>query len=481
VVGEERLPLFAMSYVPTDKRRRLLAGLIPVSKREAYMGASQEDDVVVPEAGFTLPQTRLGSLFMADVVSPWSALAEHAWVVEEGLLATPISAVDSDGAALASDAARVMPSTRNSLQSSSWYVLLDFAKFLAAYAPAVLAHADDGSVALSPAELALFNALDGISLSQNLGDALDALVGQTCSESSTPSITCLQRIHADFEVERSLLAALNKVLAAAPGLEAVDTELDLSQARGDWPGFVLPLAHPGVQVAAGGVSNSAALRGPHPTPPASVTGLEGLLDSIVTLVPLVDDLASAVTVPLPEIDTQFQPLDLTEPWYVIRCIYERPNCGPFEAPVISKPTAPFQLASFFDPDAPQRAVRIPMPMDISPAGLRKFQKNAKVVASDLFCGKLAKIRRLTFADLVLSVLPWPFHKDLPSVSEPGPCGKPGGPCFGLIFSLSIPIVTLCAMILLFIMVALFDMFFKWIPFLFVAIPIPGLKAKPPDG
>ena len=44
-------------------------------------------------------------------------------------------------------------------------------------------------------------------------------------------------------------------------------------------------------------------------------------------------------------------------------------------------------------------------------------------------------------------------------------------------SLSIPIVTLCAMILLIIMVALFDMFFRWIPYLFVAIPVPGLRAK----
>ena len=117
-----------------------------------------------------------------------------------------------------------------------------------------------------------------------------------------------------------------------------------------------------------------------------------------------------------------------------------------------------------------------MPIDISPAGLRKFKKNATLQFSDMLCGKVSKIKKLTFADLVLSVLPWPFHKDLPSVGKPGPC-KRGSTNFGMWCSLSIPIVTLCALILLIIMVALFDIFFKWIPFLFLCLPILGLKGK----
>ena len=32
-------------------------------------------------------------------------------------------------------------------------------------------------------------------------------------------------------------------------------------------------------------------------------------------------------------------------------------------------------------------------------------------------------------------------------------------------------------VLLFIMVALFDIFFKWLPLLFVCFPIPGFKGK----
>jgi hypothetical protein len=98
--------------------------------------------------------------------------------------------------------------------------------------------------------------------------------------------------------------------------------------------------------------------------------------------------------------------------------------------------------------------------------------------SDMLCGKLNRIREITFGDLVLSVLPWPFHKDLPSPSKPGPCKKGTNP-FGMFCSLSIPIVTLCAMILLIIMVTLFDMFFRWLPLLFMCLPIPGFKGKKP--
>jgi hypothetical protein len=168
--------------------------------------------------------------------------------------------------------------------------------------------------------------------------------------------------------------------------------------------------------------------------------------------------------------------DSREAWFVIRCVYERPNCGPLFRTRVSAPTQRFQMAPFFDPDAPARPVRIPMPIDISPAGLRKYQKNTGFVISDMLCGKIKGIRKMTFADLVLSVLPWPFHKDLPEPAS-GTCKDGSGNGFGMICSLSIPIVTLCALILMMIMVALFDLFFRWIPYLFLCLPIPGLKGK----
>jgi len=97
----------------------------------------------------------------------------------------------------------------------------------------------------------------------------------------------------------------------------------------------------------------------------------------------------------------------------------------------------------------------------------------------MMCGKMKKIKKLTLADLVLAVLPWPFHKDLPDVGSTGPCRK-DGETLGIFCSLSIPIVTLCALILLTIIVNLLNIFFKWIPWFFICFPLPkfdGLKGK----
>jgi hypothetical protein len=160
-------------------------------------------------------------------------------------------------------------------------------------------------------------------------------------------------------------------------------------------------------------------------------------------------------------------------WFTIRCVYEHPNCGPLDPPLLSAPTEAFQMAGFFDPEAPARPIRIPMPINISPAALRKYSKSATLVMSDMLCGQLKRIRQLTLGDLVLSVLPWPFHKDLPNpVGPAGRCSEGGTLC-----SLSIPIVTLCALILLLIIVALFDLFFHWLPLLFLCFRVPGFGPK----
>src|SRR5947199_2031326 len=110
--------------------------------------------------------------------------------------------------------------------------------------------------------------------------------------------------------------------------------------------------------------------------------------------------------------------------------------------VVSEPTEPFDLASFFDPDAPARPIRIGLPLDTTPAGLRKFDKNTAFVMSDVLCGQMSMARDKTFADLVLSVLPWPFKKEF-SARGPSPCPDGGTVC-----SFSLPIITIVALILL---------------------------------
>jgi len=47
----------------------------------------------------------------------------------------------------------------------------------------------------------------------------------------------------------------------------------------------------------------------------------------------------------------------------------------------------------------------------------------------------------------------------------------------MICSISIPIITLCALILLMIIISLLDFIFRWIPWFITCFPVPGLKGK----
>jgi hypothetical protein len=165
--------------------------------------------------------------------------------------------------------------------------------------------------------------------------------------------------------------------------------------------------------------------------------------------------------------------------FIIRCVFERPECGPIDPPLLSAPSREFELASFFDPDAPARPIRIALPLDTSPAGFRRAPKNTAFMISDLLCGQINRAKGLGFVDLVLAVLPWPFHKDLPNTGT-GACTTDDGASLGMICSLSIPIITICALILLIIIVLLLDLIFKWIPYFIVCFPLPKFSAKPPQ-
>jgi hypothetical protein len=98
--------------------------------------------------------------------------------------------------------------------------------------------------------------------------------------------------------------------------------------------------------------------------------------------------------------------------------------------------------------------------------------------SDALCGQIQRMRGITFGDLVLSVLPWPFHKDLSSkVGKMKPCKTGNNVELGMMCTLSIPIITICALILLMVVVLLFDFIFKWIPLFIMCFPLPKFKAK----
>lgn len=472
---EERLPMFNVHYNSQPHKRRLLAGLIPVGKREAYIGAAKSDsdgtaDTPETETASTDPR-RL--LFEAQVIAPWKALVEQADTVELQLKATSDATPDGEEEenALEKNYDDQLKNTREQIQTGSWYVLLDFTLFLKKHLEIVWQH------------------LKGATLERPLTSAESKLAvairSVTISNGSALYNTFNDYAHSDYTVKTSLVGALISILNQETQLESVETAFDSQVSPSDadnlWPSFLFPLANPGIKRQGTNLpEHDEALNVPVPVTDASVSGLEGVDKKLAHL----DELANLVEAsleetqePLAELEAPNTVWDNRDAWFVIRCVYERPNCGPMNPPVVSQATVPFQMAPFFDPDAPARPIRIPMPVDISPAGLRKFKKNTTFMISDMLCGKIKGIRKMTLGDLVLSVLPWPFHKSLPDVGSTGPCKDGKGFDIGMFCSLSIPIVTLCALILLMIIVQLFDIFFRWIPYLFICFPIPGLKGK----
>ena len=468
VPGEEQLPLFPSYFTEDDgHRRRLLAGLIPVGKRETYMGAAQLSDTGAIEpapsnggaSSRKLVDPRM-MLLWSEVTEPWKRLAELAGRTKNILLKT------GDAKPPASATPAFIKGTREQLQTLSWYILLDFAKLLEQYIPNVWAlltnQPPQGNVTI--AETALLAALNNTSINQTYVTNL---------RSGTP--------YADASVMRSLSDALTEIRGGLPinqqtaaqlerKLDSVITPYNRNSPAADWPAFLFPLADP-VEIGPQPPAKSGVAENPDPLP--------ALLNRIDNLSDLFEDALPVATASqqMPASAMVSQPvLDTREGWFVIRCVFERPLCGPLEPPVLSEPSRPFQMAGFFDPDAPARPIRIALPIDTSPAGLRKFDKNTAFMISDMLCGQIDRMKGMTFGDLILSVLPWPLHKDLPT-SEGGPCTDGGGLQVGMICSLSIPIITICAFILLIMIVFLLDIIFKWIPYFLICFPLPGFKSK----
>jgi hypothetical protein len=471
IEGEDQLPLFAMNFTEDDGRnRRLVAGLIPVGKREAYMGAgfqkqSGDPQPVVEPQPVSDPRM---ILFWSQVTEPWSKLLEQA--DSSRSMSQGAKLPDDPNAGLpgplplsADNQAATVQSTRERIQTGSWYILLDFANLLQTQTPRVwrLLKGQSPSAGEPPftsAENALAEAITNTTFSLTSAEK-DRFVQGTAY---TPS-----------QIKTSLKDALLAVKSGSieNNLETVKTSFDRKRLTLDplWPDFLFPLADP-------------LLTAPLPNLPINVLPADSDLeqqgkkiDALAAKIEAALPAAPAAEIPNNPLASQ-QPMDMREGWFVIRCVFTRPECGPIDPPLLSEPTTPFQMAGFFDPDAPARPIRIALPLDTSPAGLRKFDKNTAFMISDMLCGQINRLKGLTLGDLILSVLPWPLHKDL-SVPDGGPCKSDSGIEVGMICSLSIPIITICALLLLMIIVSLLDIIFRWIPFFLFCFPIPKLKAK----
>jgi hypothetical protein len=481
--GEEMLPLFPVNFLePDGRRRRLFAGMIPVGKREAYVGAGEaasNGNGAGTPAGQTAKTARKIH-FRMQIAEPWKSLFVTA---DAALKLRDESAKPKDGED-APDFSTLIKNSREQVQTMSWYILLDLSKYLAQYLPnvweAVADPTKEGKLKLD-AEKNLLKAMKQTIASDDLKNALTVDAADAANRSASYKFT---------SVPTTLLDALRELNDPAKKyvekLESVAESYDRKTPDASWPTFLFPLADPIV---------------PPPLPPDNVgddptpadesgeefgldqTGVsktvldsQALVDRFVALVVRALPEKSAEPVPPPPVAAQ-PVLDARGGQFIIRCVYERPLCGPLDPTLLSEPTPPFQLAGFFDPDAPARPIRIALPIDTTPAGLRKFDKNTAFMISDSLCGQMQRMNGITFGDLVLSVLPWPFHKDLsakvPNVKN---CNS-GGMDIGMICTFSIPIITICALILLMIIVLLFDFIFKWLPLFRICFPLPKFKAK----
>jgi hypothetical protein len=413
--GEEQKPLAPAAYVADDQRnRRLLVGLVPVGDRERLLQATQPNPAGAPPAAPLLDARQM--LLKTQVIYPLKTLGDIATKAVS-------DATNSYPQPPTGDQANAMVAVANSrIQAVSFYVLLDLGKFFAANLPNVAAAVVAGSPSnLSTAEQAVWN---------------------TLLQTRDSGITLVQALQLASANESKLEAATTTYQPGDPG----------------WPSFqfqfyrVTYIAGPGGQL--GSTSSSSALdRG----------ALEQL---IVAALP-----ATSPNPPLPARAVAQASANPQQPvWFTMRCVLERPNCGALTAPLVSEATNAFQMAAYFDPDAPSRPIRIGLPVDTTPAGLRKFDKNTAFVMSDVLCGQVSKMSGISFGDLIMSVLPWPLHKDLPT-ADMKPC--PGG----MVCSLSIPIITIVALILLIIFVILLDIIFFWMPFFQICLPLPKFSAK----
>lgn len=416
---EDQLPMFGTTFSDGGVlKRRLFAGLVPVSRREAFVSGRERDagQPAKPE-----DEARLVD-FQRAVIDPWVSMQER-WT--ELNARTPRPELQAEIAAN---------------EASSALMLVDFAEFLERWLPAVWAAVLSGSgTGLAGGRLALFDTLRN------------------------------RRMWS-----RSKLAAGSWTLAEA-----------LRQAwqrRADFDALTLPSTgtpptvpsgfRPVLWTDPGTAQPSPAEKDPSGnayTPNADFASLLALLTRDQSTGTVLDrPLARLVRDALAEVPAQgaMPQLPALAPanaqgsdWFTIRCVYLRPHCGKKSPPLVSDRSERFRLASFFEPDAPARQLRVALPVDTSPATLRKYDRNVAFMLSDQLRKQMSRAANL---------------KDLmDGKAGPGESGLD----FSVICSFSIPIITICAMILLMIIVSLLNIIFWWLPLFKICFPVPSLKSK----
>jgi hypothetical protein len=136
--------------------------------------------------------------------------------------------------------------------------------------------------------------------------------------------------------------------------------------------------------------------------------------------------------------------------FVLRAALVNPHCPPSRRFVVSEPSEAFKIASYADPDAPARAVVIPLPkIPTVRSLLRRFPKKAKFLT------------------------PSPVQIDAGAAT---PKDMIGAEMPAMICSFSIPIITFCAYMVLSIILGLLNFVFSWLAFVKICFPVPSQLA-----
>jgi hypothetical protein len=457
VEGEEQTELFPLAF--RDSRgdaRRMFGGLVPVGQRDALLAIPQVQSNAGAggaDGATTAPATESAHalFFRTKVAQPWRALLEQAHAAR--LAASGASTADTE---------TFLYAARPALLTGSWFVLLALAEYLQRFLPGVWAAlTEDGATVATPEQQALLAALDRVAFVIPFGTDWKPWYGPPSMLRVTSLRTALRRL-----VKQDNLDRLKRATVPFARENAAQ-----------WPDFVFPLADPDdtfeVVLPATGARWKASL----PADPVDGVAVREAFEALVLAVDAAIGPAPAEPAPAPPAAAGAMVSPQQAAWFRIRCVFHRPNCQPWESALVSDPTREFQMAAFFDPDAPARPVRIGLPIDTTPEGLRRFDKNAVLVMSDVLCGQVKKFRSLSLGDLVLAAIPPPFGKPLDAKGITR-CTD-GAAAIGMACSISIPIVTICALILLMIMVNLLEIVFRWMPYFVCCFPIPKLGAKKP--
>jgi hypothetical protein len=187
------------------------------------------------------------------------------------------------------------------------------------------------------------------------------------------------------------------------------------------------------------------------TDPANLITPTSLQTPVANALPPLSSSNVPVLPPVPQ-----NPADpLGDYYFIVRCVYVRPQCS---CNVVSSPCRPFLLSNYFDPDAPARRIQVALPADTSIGSLRKYDKGVAFMISSELRNQMGRVASLS---------------NLAS----GTIGGAGSLSVGWICSYSIPIITICALILLLVIVIALNLVFFWLPFFKICFPVPQLKVK----